>query len=144
MHPRVQLVWQEFTYFMALETDHTKQLYSYLSLRKEELTGILLAFGLSWLTRGGTLYPDKPTKKHIMENEEKLIRVFTGPEPTTLLLMEMLEETGIKSLIKNDSGLGYLGAVPPVMDLYILEENLEKAIPLLNEFKEKHYPETDS
>jgi hypothetical protein len=79
-----------------------------------------------------------------MENEEKLIRVFTGPEPTTLLLMEMLEETGIKSLIKNDSGLGYLGAVPPVMDLYILEENLEKAIPLLNEFKEKHYPETDS
>lgn len=79
-----------------------------------------------------------------MENEEKLIRVFVGPEPTALLLMEMLEETGIKSLIKNDSGLGYLGAMPPVMDLYILEENLEKAIPLLNEFKEKHNPETDS
>jgi len=141
----VQPVWHEFTDFMELKTDHTKQLYSYLSLRKAVgWTGILLSLGVSCLTRGGTLYPDKPTKKHIMENEEKLIRVFTGPEPTTLLLMEMLEETGIKSLIKNDSGLGYLGAVPPVMDLYILEENLEKAIPLLNEFKEKHYPETDS
>lgn len=65
MHPQVQLVWQEFTDFMALETDHTKQLYSYLSLRKEDLTGILLAFGLSWLTRGGTLYPDKPFKKRV-------------------------------------------------------------------------------
>lgn len=102
----------------------------------------LMAFGISWLTKGGTLYPDKPIKKVNMENEEKLIRVFVGPEPTALLLLEMLEETGVKGLIKNDSGLGYMGAVPQVMDLYILEEDLEKATPLINDFREKHDPGT--
>jgi hypothetical protein len=107
-------------------------------------TVTLMAFGISWLTKGGTLYPDKPKKKDDMENDEKLIRVFTGPEPTAMLLLEMLEETGVKGLIKNDSGLGYLGAVPQVMDLYILEEDLDKATPLINEFKEKHSPEKDS
>jgi len=107
-------------------------------------TVTLMAFGISWLTKGGTLYPDKPKKNDDMENDEKLIRVFVGPEPTAMLLLEMLEETGVKGLIKNDSGLGYLGSVPQVMDLYILEEDLEKATPLINEFKEKHYPEKDS
>ncbi len=107
-------------------------------------TVTLMAFGISWLAKGGTLYPDKPIKKNDMENEEKLIRVFTGPEPTAMLLLEMLEETGVKGLIKNDSGLGYMGAVPQVMDLYILEDDLEKATPLINEFREKHFPEKDS
>jgi len=107
-------------------------------------TVTLMAFGISWLTKGGTLYPDKPIKKDDMENDEKLISVFVGPEPTAMLLLEMLEETGVKGLIKNDSGLGYLGAVPQVVDLYILEEDLEKATPLINEFKEKHNPEQDS
>ena len=76
-----------------------------------------------------------------MENEEKLVRVFVGPEPTALLLLEILEETGIKGMIKNDSGLGYLGAVPQVMDLYIIEEDMEKAAPLINDFREKHDPD---
>ncbi len=107
-------------------------------------TVTLIAFGISWLTKGGTLYPDKPKKEDDMENEENLVRVFVGPEPTALLLLEMLEETGVKGLIKNDSGLGYLGAVPAVMDLYILEEDMEKAAPLINEFREKHYPKEDS
>lgn len=107
-------------------------------------TVTLIVFGISWLTKGGTLYPDKPVKKDNMEKEEKLVRVFAGPEPTALLLLEMLEETGVKGLIKNDSGLGYIGSVPQVMDLYILEEDLEKATPLINEFREKHYPEKDT
>lgn len=100
----------------------------------------LVAFGISWLTKGGTLYPDKPRKKDVMENEENLVKVYTGPEPTAMLLMERLEETGIKSLIKNDSGLGYIGAVPAVIDLYIFEEDLEKARPLLDEMNEQQEP----
>lgn len=104
----------------------------------------LMAFGISWLTKGGTLYPDKRIKKATMENEEKLIRVFIGPEPTALLLLKMLEEAGVKGLIKNDSGLGYLGAVPPVMDLYIMETDLQKATPLLDEFRKTQNPEKDS
>jgi hypothetical protein len=104
-------------------------------------TVTLIAFGISWLTKGGTLYPDKPIENNKMEREENLVKVFTGPEPTALLLMKRLEETGIKSLIKNDSGLGYLGAVPAVIDLYIFEEDMEKARPLIDEMNEQQEEE---
>ena len=76
-----------------------------------------------------------------MENEENLIKVFTGPEPTALLLLKMLEESGIKGLVKNDSGLGYLGGVPSALDLYIFEADQEKAMPLVTEFRETQNPE---
>jgi len=99
-------------------------------------TVTLMAFGISWLTKGGTLYPDKPIKKSNMENEEKLIKVFIGPEPTALLLMKRLEEIGVKSLIKNDSILGYLGGNPVNVDLYILEDDMDKATHLIDEFRE--------
>ena len=104
-------------------------------------TVTLMAFGISWLTKGGTLYPDKPRKTDTMEKEENLIKVFTGPEPTALLLLKMLDESGIKGLIKNDSGLGYLGGTPSVLDLYIFEADQEKAMPLVMEFRETHNPE---
>ena len=100
-------------------------------------TVTLIAFGLSWLTKGGTLYPDKIKTTHTMEKADNLIKVFTGPVATALLLMERLEETGVKSLTKNESNLGFLGAVPALTDLYILEEDLEKATPLINEMKEQ-------
>lgn len=106
-------------------------------------TVTLIAFGISWLTKGGTLYPDKPVKINKMENEENIVKVFTGPEPTAMLLMKRLEETGIKALIKNDSGLGYLGAVPAVIDLYIFEEDLEKARPLIEEMNEQEEEEAE-
>lgn len=48
----------------------------------------------------------------------------------------MLEQSGIKGLIKNDSGLGYLGGIPIAMDLYIFETDLGKATPLIKEFTE--------
>jgi hypothetical protein len=107
-------------------------------------TVTLVAFGISWLTKGGTLYPDKPVKKDDMENEENLIKVFTGSEPTALLLLKMLEEAGIKGLIKNDSGLGYIGAAPSVLDLYILETDIEKAMPLVREFTDTNEPEQEA
>ena len=68
-----------------------------------------------------------------MDEEEKIIKVFTGPEPAAFLLMKRLEEIGVESLIRNESELGYLGAVPDLLDLYILEDDLEKARPLIDE-----------
>jgi len=100
-------------------------------------TVTLISFGISWLTKGGSLYPDKIKSTNTMEEKENLVKVFTGPEPVAMLLMERLEETGIKSMIKNDSGLGYLGAVPEAMDLYIFEDDLEKARPLIDEMKKQ-------
>lgn len=76
-----------------------------------------------------------------MDDEEKIIKVFTGPEPATLLLMKRLEEIGIESLIRNESELGYLGAVPDLLDLYILEDDLEKAKPLIDEANKLEEPE---
>ena len=78
-----------------------------------------------------------------MENEEKLIKVFIGPEPTALLLMKRLEEIGVKSLIKNDSTLGYLGGNPVNVDLYILEDDMDKAAPLIDEFRENEEIQSD-
>ncbi len=69
-----------------------------------------------------------------MEDDEKIIRVFTGPEETALLLLKRLEQTGIRGMIKNDSGLGYLGATPVAVDLYIFENDKEKAWPLVEQF----------
>lgn len=79
-----------------------------------------------------------------MENEENLIKVFTGAESIALLLLKMLEEAGVKGLIKNDSGLGYLGAAPSVLELYILETDIDKAMPLVREFTETNEPEQES
>ena len=107
-------------------------------------TVTLVAFGISWLTKGGTLYPDKQVKKDNMENEENLIKVFTGSEPTALLLLKMLEEAGVKGLIKNDSGLGYIGATPSVLDLYILETDIERAMPLVREFTDTNEPDQEA
>lgn len=76
-----------------------------------------------------------------MDDEEKIIRVFTGHEPAARLLMKRLEEIGIESLIRNESELGYLGAVPDILDLYILEDDLEKARPLLDEMNKLEEPE---
>ena len=76
-----------------------------------------------------------------MDDEEKIIKVFTGPEPAALLLMKRLEQIGIESLLRNESELGYLGAVPDLMDLYILEDDLEKARPIIEETNEREESE---
>jgi hypothetical protein len=123
-------------YFLMVKENHEDSRFVLIA---ETVT--LMAFGISWLTKGGTFYPDKIQTTDTMEKEEKLVKVFTGPEPTALLLMKMLEETGIKSLIKNDSMLGYLGAVPDVMDLYIFEEDQEKARPLIDEMNKQQESE---
>ena len=69
-----------------------------------------------------------------MKKTDNLIKVFTGDEPSTILLKARLEETGISALIKNDSSAAFFGAVPPVIDLYIQESDLMKAKPMISEF----------
>ena len=70
-----------------------------------------------------------------MRKENELIRVFTGPEASALLLMKRLEETGIYAILKNDSSSAFLGTAPPVMDLYIRVKDLDKGKPLIDEFR---------
>ena len=63
--------------------------------------------------------------------KENLIKVFAGTEAKVILLKNRLEEVGINCIIKNDSSDAFLGTAPQVIDLYINEENLKKARPII-------------
>jgi hypothetical protein len=73
-----------------------------------------------------------------MENEDELVRVYTGSEVLVLLLKDELEQFGIRSMIQNDydAGLsaGFVSGVPSAIDLYIEKSDLEKAEPIITEF----------
>lgn len=71
-------------------------------------------------------------------NQEELIMIYSGTEITALLLKEDLEQAGIFSIIRNDflSGVmaGFSGGIPSNVDLYIEEQDLEMAKPIVNQF----------
>jgi hypothetical protein len=62
-----------------------------------------------------------------------LIKVFAGEESSAILLKNRLSEIGIESIIKNDSSNAFFGARPEVIDLYIDDNDLEKAGPIIME-----------
>ena len=68
-----------------------------------------------------------------------LVKVYTGTEITVQLLKGELEKIGVSSVIKDKfkSGIsaGFGTGVPSAIDLFIDENNLEKAKPLIEEFK---------
>lgn len=73
-----------------------------------------------------------------MNENDNIIRVYSGTEASVIILREMLEEAGISSLVKNDSSSAFLGTVPGIVDLYIEEKDLISAGPLLDDFKKKN------
>lgn len=66
--------------------------------------------------------------------KKDLVRIYTGPEGSALLLKAQLEELGIYSLTKNDFTGAFMGVVQPSTDLWISEDDLQKAKPLLDDF----------
>ncbi len=73
-----------------------------------------------------------------MKTSNDLIKVYSGPEATVILIKSRLEETGISSIIKNDSTDAFLGVTTPVTDLYIKESDLKNAQPIIAEIKKKN------
>jgi len=75
-----------------------------------------------------------------MKEKNNLICVYTGTELTVNLLKDELEKSGIPGMIQNDfnSGVsaGFSGGVPSSVDLFIQEHDLEKAEPIVSEFRE--------
>ena len=73
-----------------------------------------------------------------METENKLVRVFAGSEITVNLLQAELEQAGIPSNVVNEyeqSNLrGFSTGTPYSVDLYILDKDMEKADPIVQEF----------
>lgn len=74
-----------------------------------------------------------------MEDTSKLVRIYSGSGILTSLLKDELESSGIAALIKNEfqSGIisGFSGGAPSSLDLYIQESDVEKAVPIVNEFR---------
>jgi hypothetical protein len=70
-----------------------------------------------------------------MRKEENLVKVFSGPETSAILLKSRLEENGIDSLIKNDSEDAFYGVSPKVIDLYVTAEDLKSTKTIIQDLK---------
>lgn len=75
-----------------------------------------------------------------MGDQSKHINFFTGSLIQIQRLQLDLDENEIPSLVKNNfqSGIrsGFYGGSPSLVELFIYEENLDKATPILEKFKE--------
>lgn len=73
-----------------------------------------------------------------METKNKMVRVFAGSEITVNLLMAELENEGIPSYVINEyeqsNFRGFSTGTPYSVDLYVLDTDLEKAEPIVQEF----------
>ncbi len=73
-----------------------------------------------------------------MNQEDRILKVFTANEILINILKDELDTIGVSSLIKNDfqSGVmaGFSGGTPSSVDLYILEDDYQKAEELISEF----------
>lgn len=71
-------------------------------------------------------------------NEEELVKIFTGSEMDVNLISAELEEIGIPSMIKNDflSGMsaGFASGVPSAVDLFVNESDQKKAEKFITDF----------
>ncbi len=75
-----------------------------------------------------------------MDDHSKHIKFFTGSLIEIQRLQLDLDEDQIPSLVKNNfqSGIrsGFYGGSPSLVELFIYEEDQEKAKPILKKFKE--------
>lgn len=73
-----------------------------------------------------------------MNNDDQIIRVYSGTEIQVLMLQSELEECGIGAMVQNDfqSGVmaGFVAGLPSSVDLYISESDMAAAEPILRAF----------
>lgn len=76
-----------------------------------------------------------------MDDHSKHVKFFTGSLIEIQRLQLDLDDQGIPSMVKNNfqSGLraGFYGGSPSLVELFIYEEDLDKANPILEAFKEE-------
>ena len=73
-----------------------------------------------------------------MDTKSKLVRVFAGSEITVSLLIAELEKEGIPTEMINEyeqsNFRGFSTGTPYSVDLYILDTDMERADPIVQEF----------
>jgi hypothetical protein len=76
-----------------------------------------------------------------MEQENDMIKVYTGHKVQVLYLKGILSENGIEASIRDtfQTGIsgGVMDGVPSALDVYVLESDLKKAKPIVDAFIEK-------
>ncbi len=76
-----------------------------------------------------------------MEQENDMIKIYTGHKVQVLYLKGILSENGIEASIRDtfQTGIsgGVMDGVPSALDVYVLESDLEKAKPIVDAFIEK-------
>lgn len=69
-----------------------------------------------------------------MKTTKDLVKIYTGPQASAILLKARLEDMGIFTLTKNELTGSYFGAVQPEVDIWINDDDLDEAITLVDEF----------
>jgi hypothetical protein len=69
-----------------------------------------------------------------MKKTKDLVKIFTGLEASAILLKAQLEELGIFTLTKNDFTGAFMGVAQPTIDLWINDDDLPKAKPVIDDF----------
>ncbi len=74
------------------------------------------------------------------EDTSHSLRIYTGTEVSVYLLKSELEKAGISSMIQSDLNTGVAsgsyGGFPSDVELFIRENDLKKAKPILKDFLE--------
>lgn len=82
-----------------------------------------------------------------MNNESDLVKIYTGRGLLVQILKDELAEAGIVAMVRDDFYAGALsgfGAVPDVVDLFVLAEDEEKARPIAESFISTNETEQES
>jgi len=69
-----------------------------------------------------------------MEDNDRIIKAYSGSEGLVHILKDKLEQNGIIATIHNNSGDSFLGGTPIATDLYIRQNDIKKAEPIIQEF----------
>lgn len=73
-----------------------------------------------------------------MKEKDTIIKAYSGTEGLVHILKDKLEQNGITSTIRNNSGDSFLGGTPIALDLYIRQNDVKKAEPVIREFVKKN------
>jgi hypothetical protein len=73
-----------------------------------------------------------------MKEKDVLIKAYSGTEGLVHILKDKLEQNGITATIRNNSGDSFLGGTPIALDLYIRQNDFQKAESIIREFVKKN------
>ena len=72
-------------------------------------------------------------------NDSEYIKVYTGSFVIAKLIISRLEEIGISPVVKDETESGRLAgfgaAIPGTQELYVHEDELDTAVPLIEEVR---------